>query len=209
VATQTEGTPLILKPTIGHDSEPVSSTSHPCNQSYVILPSPPWSTKWTFLKRLHHQNNVFSVSPIVATYPAHHSLKGFSIMTVLCELYKSYSSLLCNIQNCSHTSSFLDSNIFLSILILNELYLCFPGFNSCEVCSGWVICCHRCLTCFKGLFCVCTQVSGPVVSDWPLCEFWTCVLWFFGIYIFIPQFFFRHQTMDKVQKYNSFKRQPP
>jgi hypothetical protein len=30
-------------------------------------------------------------------------------------------------------------------------YLCFPGFNSCEVCSGWVTCCHRCLTCFKGL----------------------------------------------------------
>jgi hypothetical protein len=24
-------------------------------------------------------------------------------------------------------------------------------FNSCEVCSGWVTYCHRCLTCFKGL----------------------------------------------------------
>jgi hypothetical protein len=58
------------------------------------------------------------------------------------------------------------------------------------VCSGWVICYHRCLTCFKGLCCVCTQVSGSVVSNWPLCKFWTCVLWFFGIYIFIPQFFF-------------------
>jgi hypothetical protein len=44
-------------------------------------------------------------------------------------------------------------------------YLCFPSFNSCEVCSGWVICCHRCLTCFKGLCCVCTQVSGSVVSN--------------------------------------------
>jgi hypothetical protein len=44
-------------------------------------------------------------------------------------------------------------------------YLCFPGFNSCEVCSGWVICCHRCLTCFKCLCCVRTQVSGSVVSN--------------------------------------------
>jgi hypothetical protein len=29
-------------------------------------------------------------------------------------------------------------------------FLCFLGFNSCEVCSGWVTYCHRCLTCFKG-----------------------------------------------------------
>jgi hypothetical protein len=84
-------------------------------------------------------------------------------------------------------------------------YLCFPGFNSCEVCSGWVISCHRCLTCLKGLCCVCTQVSGSVVSNWPLCEFWTCVLWFFWYIYFYSSIFLRHQTMDKVQKYNSFK----
>jgi hypothetical protein len=77
-------------------------------------------------------------------------------------------------------------------------YLCFPGFNSCEVCSGWVICCHRFLTCFKCLCCVCTQASGSVVSNWSLCEFWT-VLWYFGIYILFLNFL-RHQTMDKVQK---------
>jgi hypothetical protein len=42
------------------------------------------------------------------------------------------------------------------------------------------------LTCFKGLCCVCTQVSGSVVSNWPLCEFWTCVLWFFWYtYLFL------------------------
>jgi hypothetical protein len=87
-------------------------------------------------------------------------------------------------------------------------YLCFPGFNSCEVCSGWVICCHRCLTCFKGLCCVCSQVSGSVVSNWPLCEFWMCVLWFFGIYILFLDFL-GHQMMDKVQKYNSFNTNTP
>jgi hypothetical protein len=79
----------------------------------------------------------------------------------------------------------------------------YPSSGVCEVCSGWVICCHRCLTCFKGLCCVCTQVSGSVVSNWPLCAFWTCVLWFFGIYILFLNFL-RHQTMDKVQKYDSF-----
>jgi hypothetical protein len=76
------------------------------------------------------------------------------------------------------------------------------------VCSGWVICSHRCLTCFKGLCCVCTQVTGSVVSNWPLCEFWTCVLWIFGIYILFLNFL-RHQTMDKVQKYNSFNTNTP
>jgi hypothetical protein len=32
-------------------------------------------------------------------------------------------------------------------------------------------------------------VSGSVVSNWPLCEFWTCVWWFFWYTYFIPQFF--------------------
>jgi hypothetical protein len=56
--------------------------------------------------------------------------------------------------------------------------------------------------------CGCAQVSCSVVSNWPcvIC-LWTCVLWYL-VYIFlIPQFclFLRHQTMDKVQKHNSFK----
>jgi hypothetical protein len=67
-------------------------------------------------------------------------------------------------------------------------YLCFPGFQSCEVCSGWATYCHRCLTCFKGLCCVCTQVSGSVVSNWPLCEFWTCIVVFL-VYIFYSSIF--------------------
>jgi hypothetical protein len=87
-------------------------------------------------------------------------------------------------------------------------FLCFPCFNSCEVCSGWVICCHRCLTCFKGLCCLCTQESGSVVSNWPLGEFWTVHCDFFGIYILFLNFL-RHQTMDKVQKYNSFNTNTP
>jgi hypothetical protein len=82
-------------------------------------------------------------------------------------------------------------------------YMCFPGFNSYEVCSGWVICYHLCLTCFKVLCCVCTHVSGSVVSNWPWCEFWT-VYCDFLVYIFYSSIFLRHQTMDKVQKYNSF-----
>jgi hypothetical protein len=60
----------------------------------------------------------------------------------------------------------------------------------------------------QGFMCVCTQVSGSVVSNWPLCEFCgraDCDIW----YIFLIPQFLRHQTMDKVQKYNSFNTNTP
>jgi hypothetical protein len=60
-------------------------------------------------------------------------------------------------------------------------FLCVPRFfMCCEVCSGWVTYCHRCLTCFKGLC-----VSGSVVSNWSLCDLFVdvCIV-IFGIYIF-------------------------
>jgi hypothetical protein len=52
------------------------------------------------------------------------------------------------------------------------------------------------------------EVSGSVVSNWPLCEFWTCVLWFFWYTYFIPQFF-ETPDEDNVQKYNSFNTNTP
>jgi len=55
----------------------------------------------------------------------------------------------------------------------------------------------------QGFMCVCTQVSCSVVSNWPLCEFCGhvyCDIW----YIFLIPQFLGHQTMYKVQKYNSF-----
>jgi hypothetical protein len=59
----------------------------------------------------------------------------------------------------------------------------------------------------QGFMCVRAQLSCSVVSNWPLCDFCGRVYWDI-LYIFlIPQFclFLRHQTMDKVQKHNTFK----
>jgi hypothetical protein len=50
-----------------------------------------------------------------------------------------------------------------------------------------------------------------VVSNWPLCEFCGCVYCDILSIFLIPQFFcvLRHQTMDKVQKHNSFNTNTP
>jgi hypothetical protein len=59
----------------------------------------------------------------------------------------------------------------------------------------------------QGFMCVCVQVSCSVVSNCPLCEFCGRVYCDLLSIILIPQFcffFLRHQTMDKVQKHNSF-----
>jgi hypothetical protein len=79
---------------------------------------------------------------------------------------------------------------------------------SCEVCSGLLPLVSDLL---QGFMCVCAQVSCSVVSNWPLCEFCGCVYCDILSIFLIPQFclFLRHQTMDKVQKYNSFNTNTP
>jgi hypothetical protein len=58
----------------------------------------------------------------------------------------------------------------------------------------------------QGFVCVCAQVSFSEVSNWPLCEFCGRVYCDILSIFLIPQvcLFLRHQTMDKVQKHNSF-----
>jgi hypothetical protein len=56
---------------------------------------------------------VFHVLPILATLPPHLSLLYF-VLTILINLYVYESSSPCNILNCSRTSRFLCTNIFLS-----------------------------------------------------------------------------------------------
>jgi hypothetical protein len=58
----------------------------------------------------------------------------------------------------------------------------------------------------QGFACVCAQVSCSVVSNWPLCDFCGRVYCDILSIFLIPQFclFWRHQTMEKVQKHNSF-----
>jgi hypothetical protein len=63
----------------------------------------------------------------------------------------------------------------------------------------------------QGFTCVCAQVSCSVVSNWSLCEFCGRVYCDILSIFLIPQFclFLRHQTMDKVQKHNSFNTNTP
>jgi hypothetical protein len=74
-------------------------------------------------------------------------------------------------------------------------FLCFLGF-SCAV------------KCAVAGSLIATGVSCSVVSNWPLCEFCGrvyCDL----LSIFLILQFLRYQTMDKVQKYNSFNTNTP
>jgi hypothetical protein len=88
--------------------------------------------------------------------------------------------------------------------------LVFPGFFY-ELWSVWVTYCHRCLTCFKGL-CVC---APRYVTLWLVID--PCVIFCGRVYcdilsiFLVPQFclFLRHQTMDEVQKHNSFNTNAP
>jgi hypothetical protein len=67
--------------------------------------------------------SMHSLSPIPSQWPAHYRLLYFDVLTILDDMYKSQRPSLCNILNCSLTSSFLDSNIFLSILFSNTCNL--------------------------------------------------------------------------------------
>ena len=60
-------------------------------------------------------------SPIRATCPAHHILLDFITRTILGEVYKSFSSSLCNLLHSPVTSSFLGPNILLNTMFSNTL----------------------------------------------------------------------------------------
>jgi hypothetical protein len=91
-------------------------------------------------------------------------------------------------------------------------YLCFLGFLWAVKCAvaGSLIATSVWLA-SRVYVCVCTQVSCSVVSNWPLCDFCGCVYCDILSIFLILQIclFFRHQTMDKVQKHNSFNTNTP
>jgi hypothetical protein len=74
----------------------------------------------------------YLLSPIWASYLAHHNLFDLGTVTAL-GVYKLWSYPLYNILNSSFTSSFMDPNIFLSILFSSTCIMYFlqgkrPGF---------------------------------------------------------------------------------
>jgi len=63
----------------------------------IILPPTPCSPEWSLSLRFLHQNLYTPLlSPIHATYPAHHILLDFITQTVIGEEYRSLSSSSCS-----------------------------------------------------------------------------------------------------------------
>ena len=70
----------------------------------IIHPSTPLSPQWAPSLRFPHQDPIHPLSsPIHATCPAHLILLDFITRTILGEVYKSFSSSLCNLNQ--HVSS--------------------------------------------------------------------------------------------------------
>jgi hypothetical protein len=68
--------------------------------------------------------SAFLVSHILAICSAYLSLLNFTVISVLGDLHKLLSSLLCSIVNCSFISSLLGQDVFLSTLFSDNCNLC-------------------------------------------------------------------------------------
>jgi hypothetical protein len=97
--------------------------------------------------------------------------------------------------------------------------LVFPRFLCVVICVVAVSLTATCVLLASRVYvCVCAQVSCSVVSNWSLCDLFVdvCILIYlsFNLLSIIFNFFqfclfLRHQTMDKVQKHNSFNANTP
>ena len=88
----------------------------------IILPSTPRSPQWASSLRFTHQDPMHPLSsPIRATCPAHLILFDYITRTKLGEVYKSFSSSLCNLLHSPVISSLLGPNILLITIFSNAL----------------------------------------------------------------------------------------
>ena len=76
----------------------------------ITHPSTPRSPHWSLSLQFPHQHPIHPLSsPIRATCPAYLILLDFITRTILGEVYKSFSSSLCNLLQSPVTSSLIDS----------------------------------------------------------------------------------------------------
>jgi hypothetical protein len=93
--------------------------------SNINIPSMPRSSEWSFRFRFSDQNYVYiSHHPILAIWPTHLILLHFIALIIHGEAYNFWRSSLCSLLQPPATSSFLDLNILLGTLFLNNLDLC-------------------------------------------------------------------------------------
>ena len=107
--------------------KPARSSPHPHILLHlnIILPSTPWSPKWSRSLRFPHQN-LAHTSPFLHTchMPCPSHFLDFITRTILREQYRSLSSSLCNFLYSPVTPSLLGPNILLNTLLSNTLSLC-------------------------------------------------------------------------------------
>ena len=83
----------------------------------IIHPSTPRPPQWSLSLWFPHQDPIHPPSsPIRATCPAHLILFDFITLTILGEVYKSFSSSLCNLLHSPVTSTLLGLNILLNTM---------------------------------------------------------------------------------------------
>jgi len=88
----------------------------------IIHPSTPRSPQLSPSLRFPHQDPIHSLSsPIRATCPAHLILLYFITRKILGEVYKPFSSSLCNLLHSPVSSTLLGPNIPLNIMFSNTL----------------------------------------------------------------------------------------
>ena len=110
---------------------PEPDQSSPCPPSRflkihfnVILPSMPWSAKWSFILRFPHQNPVYNSPLLHMCYMPHPShLSQFDHQIIFVEQYRSLTFSLCRFLHYPIALSVLGPNILLNILFSNTLSL--------------------------------------------------------------------------------------
>jgi len=126
----------------------------------IILPSMPWSSKWSLSFRFLHQNPL--LFPIHTTCPTHLIHLDLITRIVFGEQYNSWSPSLCTLLQSCVTSSLVDPNIFLSTVVSNTFSICSSLNVRHHIIGEWYIA---------------LTLETPRRSIWPVLTFDSLFFW--------------------------------